>query len=380
MHIAIIANGFQEDYIINLLNGIAGKVEKIDFVGSSFYSKEKIDKRVNILNFRGDHTESVPVRKKIARILKYYSKLFRYYTSKNASVIHVQWLRLNLIEGLVFSILARISGKKTVYTAHDVLPHMKDRWYTRILFRLIYGIQDMIIVHTQFIHDRIRNEFNISQSKLAIVKHGVYDADNHHFITRNSSREKLGIDISSRVILFFGIITKYKGLDILLKSFNTLSEKNKHFRLIIAGRISNEYVNEFHEMLKEYDNANILKFLRFIENDEVEYLFKASDVVVLPYLEASQSGVLFMSYAYGRPVIAPYLGGFPDDIDPNKTGMLFTTGSPESLKETISEFDSRYSILFQNAEEYITNFARENYSWEASGIELMKIYEKISMH
>ncbi|MFO7657782.1 MAG: glycosyltransferase [Bacteroidales bacterium] len=377
MHIAIVANGFQEDYIVDLLNSIAGKAEKIDFIGSSFYPREKIDTRINILDFRGEHTEDVALWYKINRMLLYYSKLLRYIVGRNATVIHVQWLRFNFLEGVFFTLLARSLGIKVVYTAHDVLPHMKDNIYNRIVFYIIYHLQNQIIVHTEFIYNRLMKEFKVPDSKLSLVKHGVYQVKENKAVNKTLAKSSFGLKELDKVILFFGIITKYKGLDILLKAFQEFRKYKSDYYLVIAGHVAIEYKSNFEKIIVQYNNSNIIKQLQYIEDDEMEYLFKAADVIVLPYLEASQSGVLFMSYAYGRPVIAPKLGGFPHDIINQKTGLLFTPGDPDSLLETLKEFDILFPDFFAESEAFIKQYVNENYSWESSGKELIKTYTSI---
>lgn len=377
MHVAIIANGFQHDYIIELLNSLSGKVKKLDFIGSSFYQKDKLHPDIIFMDLRGSNDESVSVLHKIIRNLKYYIRLIKYLFLSKVDIIHVQWLRFNVFEGIFFTLLARSLRIKIVYTAHDVLPHMKDNVYNRIVFYIIYHLQNKIIVHTEFIRNRLMKEFNVSSSKLIIVKHGVYQVEENKEITKVIAKSSFGLKESDKMILFFGIITKYKGLDILLKAFQEFQRYKSDYYLIIAGRVAKEYQFTYEEIIREYDNSNIIQQLRFINDQEKEYLFKAADVVVLPYIEASQSGVLFMSYAYGRPVIAPIIGGFPHDIINKKTGLLFAAGDSASLLETMKEFDILYSDCFTESEAFIKQYVKENYSWEASGKELIKAYKKI---
>ncbi|NJK86645.1 MAG: glycosyltransferase [Bacteroidales bacterium] len=177
---------------------------------------------------------------------------------------------------------------------------------------------------------------------------------------------------------FFGIITKYKGIDLLLQAFIRLSEKNSNLYLVIAGRVSDEYTEEFGQLMNQYDHhPQIVKILKHIPKEEVPLLFEAADVVLLPYLEASQSGVLFMSYANGKPVIAPNLGGFPNDVVEGKTGLLFEPGDAESLYSALVKFNNQYESDFKNSKESIITFSRENYSWEQSGKKLIEIYNHL---
>jgi len=111
---------------------------------------------------------------------------------------------------------------------------------------------------------------------------------------------------------------------------------------------------------------------RHILEEEIELIFKAADLVVLPYTEASQSGVLFMSYAYGKPVIAPALGGFPDDIEIGKTGLLFEPFNAASLSAAIRNYVEHWN----SDSTYIKEFAQKNYSWDTSCECLVNIYQQ----
>lgn len=373
MKISIIANGFQEHYIINLLNSLADTIDNIDFIGSDIYPKDKIDKRINFLNLRGDHDENVSILKKIYRIIAYYFRLLRYLVHTDSSVVHIQWYRFYLLEGIIISLFARVLGKKVVYTAHDVLPHDRATRFNKILFWLIYRFQSEIIVHTGFISDRLVKEFGINPAKIHIIKHGVYEVDEHNNIDMHVAREHYGYSVNDFVLLFFGIITKYKGLPLLLEAFEDISRKTD-VKLLIAGSVSAEYVAEMKSIKNKYSSKNITMILRFIKDDEVPYLFNAANATILPYTEASQSGVLFMSYAYGKPVVAPDIGGFSFDILKGETGYLFKVGDKSDLQRVIETLIAEWKTKFPASNDNIKKFARENYSWKQSAVELRETY------
>jgi glycosyltransferase involved in cell wall biosynthesis len=125
---------------------------------------------------------------------------------------------------------------------------------------------------------------------------------------------------------------------------------------------------------KEFGD-DVIYFLRFIETEEVSRLFGAADVTVLPYREASQSGVMFMSYAHGVPVLLPELGGFPDDVVPGKTGFLFNPGNPESLCNQIELAMSHFGINNHVLREEIISHTSRKYQWDESANALIKIYQ-----
>jgi glycosyltransferase involved in cell wall biosynthesis len=109
----------------------------------------------------------------------------------------------------------------------------------------------------------------------------------------------------------------------------------------------------------------------------MEVLFKASDITVLPYRESSQSGVMFMSYAFGKPVIVPRLGGFPDDVIEGTTGFLFEPGDALSLAKVLREAKNGLLGNEQKEQTIIRQFALNNYSWERTAQKLLEAYSDL---
>lgn len=369
MKIISIANGFQVDYMINYLNSIAGKVDQVDFIGSDIYPINRIPKTVKFINLRGGHEHDASLLRKIKRIIKYYCHLFQYLNkNKNDGIIHLQWLKFYFVDGVIIPWYCKKIGYRIAYTVHDVIPHDKDTLVNRLLFKKIYSLHQRLVVHTEFIKNRLINEFHVPAHKIRVIKHGVYQISDNQIIDRNIAKQKTGIDKENLILLFFGYITYYKGLDLLLKVFNQLSSTK--LKLIIAGEVKDSYVNEVN-LLKNKYFENIIYKTKYISDGEMNDLFNAADLVVLPYREASQSGVLFMSYAYGVPVLAPKLGGFPYDIVENQTGILFEPNNEQSFHENLIKAISSITekkLLDRNE---IRNFAMMNYSWTKSGIELI---------
>ena len=377
MKISIVANGFQEDYTLNLINALSKQDVIVDFIGSNIYDESLIDNRITFYNVRKEDTrEKNPLRKALW-VLRYFSWYAFYLVRERKITLHIQWLRFNFIDGIFFPLFARMMGHKVVYTAHDVLPHNVDNKRVRLLFKYIYRSQNSIVVHTNFNKNRILNEFGIRQEKISVVKHGVYHIPEDQRMDFASSKKKLGIGADEFVLLFFGIITEYKGLDLLAEALRLLKEKtDQNVRLIIAGRIQTGFEEQMTRMKEKQLGDEVIYMLRFIKNEEVNLLFGAADATVLPYREASQSGVMFMSFAHGVPVIAPNLGGFPDDVVEGEMGFLFETNDPESLYFTICKTISRFGRNNISDRKKIIQTTSDKYQWEESASVLTKIYRK----
>ena len=375
MHVTIIANGFQEEYIYNLLNHLVDKVDRVDFIGSPIYDREKLDKKIFFYNLREDQAEKKSVLSKSFGILNYYRKLFTYLYRTDSKLVHIQWLRFDFLEGVLISGLMRLMGKKVVYTAHNIIPHDKQGTLVRSKFRLIYRAPDDIMVHTSFIKKQIVSQFKISQDKIHVIPHGVYKRRKNDLLTQEDARKQLHLRKDSTVLLFFGIIQAYKGFDTLSKSIELLHD-NSNIEILVAGRVSKEYQKEFETLVGTIKGNHYTYLLRYITEEEVEHCFKAADVTVLPYKEASQSGVMFMSYTFGVPVIAPNLGGFPEDVLPQKTGYLFEANNTASLAAAIMDFERDWATAGETERQFIRDFADENYSWDTSCNRLIELYQR----
>ena len=373
----IIANGFQEDYMINFLDSIAGKFDQIDFIGSSIYLKERINPSINFYDLQGGGVQNQPLIKRVRRVFIYYFSLVRFFLRKpRKGMIHTQWLRFKILDGIFLPLIFKVFGYKIVYTVHDIVPHDRDTAFNRLVFRIIYKITWKLVVHTEFIKKRLCEEFSIDEKKIVVIHHGVYEVKDENLILKSQDAKiKLGINPDAILILFFGYITHYKGLDLLLEAFRLINAGSS-VHLIIAGRVYENYKHTLDEFQIKYKANNIQFIIRRIEEEELPVLFGAADLTALPYREASQSGVLFMSYAYGVPVIVPDIGGFPHDVADGKTGLIFRSEDVKSLKGKIEEFILCKQINPLYSRKEIRDYARENYSWEKSANELINFLKE----
>lgn len=188
--------------------------------------------------------------------------------------------------------------------------------------------------------------------------------------TKESARKCLGLENKSHVLLFFGFVRKYKGLFYLLKALPDIIRNNKNTKLLIAG----EFYEDKTEYLKFIENNGLKKHViiheEFIPDDEVEIFFKAADVVILPYVSATSSGVIQVAYQYGCPVIASRVGGLPEAVNDGKTGYLVPPCDSTALAGKINYFFSEKST-----QDWKLNIKQEQnkYSWNRmiEGIEML---------
>ncbi len=209
--------------------------------------------------------------------------------------------------------------------------------------------------------DKVEKDLGWISTKKKIYKSElpVYDCYNPEEGKQiNSIKKDLGFEESDKILLFFGYVRKYKGLDILLNAMPQLIEYNKSLRLLVVG--------EFYEEEKSYldiiNSKGLEKYVKviskFIPNEEVNRYFIPADLVVLPYRSATQSGILNVAYGFLKPVLVTDVGGLAEFVEQNKTGFIIKPDSTEEILNGVKKFyESKDNINF---EENIRRFVNKN--------------------
>ncbi len=144
--------------------------------------------------------------------------------------------------------------------------------------------------------------------------------------------------VNSKVIMFFGYIRKYKGLDILIDAFTIAKKSLPELRLLIAGEFYDDPIPYFEQIKQTGYEEDVKVFNKFIPNEEVSMYFEMSDVVVQPYRSATQSGILSMAYGFEKPAIVTAVGGLEEFVENEKTGIVVSEVDPDSVANGILKF------------------------------------------
>jgi glycosyltransferase involved in cell wall biosynthesis len=187
--------------------------------------------------------------------------------------------------------------------------------------------------------------------------------------------------VADKTLLFFGNIAPYKGLEYLVDAFIELARKSPEYRLIIAGRPkgSEDYWSLIQRTISSSGvGERIIQRIEYVPDEQTELYFKAADVLVLPYTHIFQSGVLFLGYSFGLPVIATDVGSLKEEIIEGKTGFVCPPQDSKALANAIEIYFS--SELFKNLEkrrQEIRAYANERYSWTKVAAITTNIYSKL---
>jgi glycosyltransferase involved in cell wall biosynthesis len=236
------------------------------------------------------------------------------------------------------------------YISHE--GHLIDRWLTRI------GLHhaNYFIALSQKVEDELKQNFRnkkIYRSELPIYDHLSGDAEDI-----NSLKRKFSIAEDEKVLLFFGYIRKYKGLDILLEALKILKSESQKIKLIVAGEFYDD--KEFYsDLIKKYDLEKYLIMQNeYIPNEKVKEYFLVSDAVVLPYRSATQSGILNLAYGFRKPVIVTKVGGLAEFVLDQFTGLVVDEPKADSIANAIKKFfEIENKINFRNN---IAEFVKSN--------------------
>ncbi len=259
--------------------------------------------------------------------------------------------------GTVALVLRRRRGPRQICLCHNVTPHER-RPGDRLLNRFFLRQMDGHIVLSRAVEEDLHTL--LPGAPVQRIFHPVSESFAGATDT-GEARRRLDIPAGKTVLLFFGYVRHYKGLDILLRALPRVAQNNPDVFLLIVGEFY-EPRAPFETLIREKGLKENLKIVdRFVPNDEVGLYFSAADAVVMPYRSATQSGVIPIAYQFGKPVVTTHVGGLPDFVEEGKTGFLVSPEDPEALAEGIQLFlEKKETIPF---EENVRQF-RKNFSWE----------------
>ena len=374
-------------YHLGLLSGLIHKPIKIDVIGSNVIMNSNILKNVNVnfLNYLGDRSPNVPIWEKTFRILMYYYYLIKYTIKTDSKIYHIQWMnKFIYFDRTILILFYKLFGKKIILTAHNIDEKERDgknNIFNKISLKFLYNNVNGLIVHTEKMKSQLIANFNVQESKITVIPHGIMDVVPTTTINNIEARNVLGLNMNEKVILFFGNIAPYKGLDDLINALIILNRSNYTVKLIIAGKVKDckTYWDNIDETIRKNDlRNNLLLKIKHIPDEEIELYFKSADALVLPYKYIFQSGVIFLSYYFGLPVIATDVGSLKEEIDNGINGYLCKPKNPKDIANTIEIYFE--SDLYTNLEKNrmkIKQYADEKYSWEKIGDMTYGLYKRL---
>lgn len=220
--------------------------------------------------------------------------------------------------GTIFRIARRNRHSKMIAILDNVIPHEKrpgDKAFARYFLKANHGF---VTMSKEVLSDL--NSFALPQPSI-FTYHPLYDVYGDA-VEKKEARTVLGLPQGYHYLLFFGFIRKYKGLELLLEAMADPRIREANVRLIVAGEFY-EDASPYQAKIEQLGIADLLELRTdFIPNDQVRYYFSAADVVVQPYLSATQSGISQIAYFFEKPMIVTDVGGLPEIVPNEKVGYV----------------------------------------------------------
>lgn len=245
------------------------------------------------------------------------------------------------------------------FICHNVMEH-EATWLKSTFSRRVLGSGDVFLTHSRREQDRLLHWIGAQRANCVWTSpHPVYQHLQGPLLEKGQARAQLGIK-AERVVLFFGFIREYKGLKYLLQSL-PLIRKRYPVHLIVAGEAW-EKIDPYLTLIRDLGVEDLVTFhYHYVPNEVANIYFSASDLVAIPYVSATQSGIVQLAYGFRKPVIVGNVGGLPEVVDDRKTGYLVKPRSPHAIAEAVLDFYD-----FEREKQMIENIEKElpRFTWE----------------
>lgn len=249
-------------------------------------------------------------------------------------------------------------GIKVLFVCHNVFPHERfpmDRLLTRKTLK--HG--DLFVVHSTQDENDIKTIIpNATYKKTVLPTYNAFKMQN---MSKEQARDILKKNNDEKLLLFFGFVRKYKGLQYLLEAMPEIVANNSNCTLMVVGDFGDDKKEYLELITKNQTTSKVEIYDGYIPDKEVEKFFAACDLVVLPYISATQSAIVQVAYGFEKPVIATNVGGLPDVVEDGKTGYLIEAESSKAISDAVHNFFEN-----DNAYRFHENVKKEAYrfSWD----------------
>jgi glycosyltransferase involved in cell wall biosynthesis len=348
-----------------LSGALARAGAEVELVTARFpYGPVPVERGYEVREFfyrRGSRPGIGPGQRRLLRAAEHIPDMRRYRrVAERADIVHFQWLPIPALDRRLLP-----PKRPRLYTMHWRLPEQDSR-IGRSLTKLLAEM-DAVVVHSEHGAGRLQADFGVPADRVRVIPHGAFD-----YLTRLEEEVPLPAElreVEGPVILAFGLIRPYKGTDVLLRAF----ERVQGAELWIAG-MPRMPMDELRELADRAPGR--VRFVdRFIPDAEIPAFMRRADVVVLPYRNIEQSGVLYTALAFGRPLVLSAVGGF-SEIGARGAARLVPPEDPDALAEAIKELIAdrdTAATLAAGAERE----AAEVSSWERIAESTMSLYRDL---
>ena len=348
-------------YAAQLANALAKKGNQVTvMVPKYFYVKGYFNSDINVIPLNTSQSYFDMLLKTINPFT--YLKIYNLINDVNPDIIHITW------DLVWFNILAPVLRKKYPLIVTDHEPIAKNteisfygKYVNRATRILTMNMSDALIVHSEKFKKYLLQK-GVEKNRIFVVPHGIFTYYNK-WCGKKIEEES--------AILFFGLIGEYKGIEYLIKAQPSITISIPDAKIIIAGKGD---FSKYEKLIKDKSYFEVVN--EYIPDEEVATFFQRASIVVLPYTDASQSGVLTIAYSFGKPVVVTDVGGLPEYVDNGETGIIVPPADSKSLSEAIIKLLEDNNLrreMTLNIDKKIKN----ELSWEKVADMTEKIYHNV---
>lgn len=278
-----------------------------------------------------------------------------------ADVVHYQWLTVPALDAALLP-----PARPRVMTAHYILPPRPRRRHV-LAARRAFGAMDAVVAHSRHGAARLREEVGLPADRVRVIHHGAFD-----YLTRLPEERPLPTELEGAegtVLLCFGLLRPYKGIELLLRAFARL----RGAELWIVGNPRMDVAPLRRLAAAAPGRARFVT--RFVDEAEIPPIFRRADLVVLPYLDAEHSGVLYTGLAFGKPLLLSAVGGFPE-VAATGAARLVPPGDVDALAAALAELSADEAARAELAA--AARAAAEGpYSWDEAARLTLELYREL---
>jgi glycosyltransferase involved in cell wall biosynthesis len=297
------------------------------------------------------------------KALEHIPDMLRFRRAADADLVHYQWLTVPSLDARLLPSL-----RPRVMTAHYILPPQASRRQVRSA-RRVFGAMDAVVAHSEHSAARLRDEVGLDPAKVRVIPHGAFD-----YLTRLPEEEPLPSELEGAVgpvILCFGLLRPYKGIENLLDAYGRVVGTGAELWVVGNPRMD---VEPLRRQATEV-GGRVRIVTRFVDEAEIPAIFRRADLVVLPYLDAEHSGVLYTGLAFGKPLILSAVGGFPE-VAETGAARLVPPGDTDALATALTELIGDEAARAELAAA-ATRAATGPFSWDEAAHLTLDLYREL---
>ena len=370
----VIPHGFEANYTVGFARGLAANGIDLMVASDDDIGPRLADAGIAHRNLRGSLDPSRRTLEKAINIVRYYLRLLGVIVEYRGGTLHFNGLlasRAILLDGLLLPPWLRLWAGRYVHTAHNALPHGRETsGVFRRMYRWIYRFPHTIIAHTEKVAAQLEQEFGVTRDRIIVISIGLNEEMPTTDLSMPAARVRLGLPERGPIALFFGKLEPYKGVDLLAEAWGSVRTPGSH--LVIAGWCPDQpYAEQVRSAISRSPRASTMEWREgFVPNAQVALWLRACDVVVMPYRNIYQSGVVFLCLRFGIPIVATDVGSLSEYID-DDSGIIAPPDDPDAFAAAVDRFFASCNRFDREA---IAGQALK-YSWDRQCLRVRHLYQ-----